>query len=114
MTYKGCWTMWHRFDSNNVKYIRKFPVDFVPGEIEPGFTQWKRGTGPLEPHHYNNIKLGIQRACLGVPKSPETKLKMSKAKLGVKKTMEHRHNMSLAHQRRREQNGKTRETSKSL
>ena len=68
--YKGLWTMWHRFDKNNVKYIKKFPTDFVPGTPEEGYTEWKRGTGPLAPLHYNNIVAGVQRACLGVPKSP--------------------------------------------
>lgn len=108
--YKGHWTMWYRFDKNNVKYIKKFPVDFIPGEIEEGYTQWKRGTGPLSKLHYEKVKRGIQQACLGVPKSTETKLKMREAKLGIPKSLEHRQNMRLAHQRRREQYGKTRES----
>lgn len=100
MNYKGLWTMWYRFDENNVKYIKKFPTDFIPGPAESGFTVWKRGTGPLEPIHYQNVVNGVRRACLGIPKKPETKLKMSEAKKGVPKSVEHRKNMSIAHQRR--------------
>lgn len=107
MEYKGFHTMWYRFDSQNVKYIRKFPIDTIPENTDTGYTDWKRGTGPLGEQQYINVSNGVRRACLGVPKKPETKLKMREAKLGVPKTVEHRYNLSLAHKRRRVKNGKT-------
>lgn len=106
MEYKGFHTMWYRFDSKNVKYIRKFPIDTVP-ENNEGYTEWKRGTGPLMGQQYINVANGVSKACKGIPKKPETKLKMRLAKLGVPKTVEHRYNLSLAHKRRRVKNGKT-------
>lgn len=104
MKYKGCWSRWHRFDSNGVKYIRKFKIDQRPNPLlEPGYTEWTRGTGPLAPDHYNNVANALRKFSLGVPKTPEQKKKMSLAKLGKPKTLEHRENMRKAWARKREE-----------
>lgn len=99
---KGKWTRWHRFDSKGVKMIRKFDIGEKPVN-EPGYTEWKRGTGPMSPETYENVTNAVRKACLGVPKSEEQKLKMRLAKLGVPKTEEHRKNMSLAAKKRRQE-----------
>ena len=94
---------YHRFDQNNVKYIKRFELDdIVPTVIEPGFTQWIRGTGPHSELALQHVTEGVRRACLGVPKKPETKQKMRDAKLGKPKTEEHKDNMRKSWYRRKE------------
>lgn len=94
---------YHRYDQNNVKYIKRFELnDIVPTEIEPGFTQWIRGTGPHSPEALINVAEGLRRACLGVPKPPEQREKMRQAKLGVPKSQEHKDNMRKSWYRRKE------------
>lgn len=103
MKYKGMWSRWHRFDKNGAKYIRKFGINETPNPlIEPGYTEWRRGTGPLEDEHYKNVTNGVRNACLGVPKTEEQKHKMSLAKLGVPKSEEHRKAMSDAWKKKRQ------------
>ena len=103
MKFKGLYTRWHRFDSNGKKYIKRFENNQLPDPMqEEGFTAWQRGTGPLSQEHYYNVSEGVRRACLGVPKTEEHKIKMSMAKIGVPKTEEHKANMRLAQQRLRE------------
>ena len=95
---------YHRFDTNNVKYIKRFELhEIVPCEPEPGYTVWRRGTGPHTLEALNNVRNGVRKACVGVPKTPEQKEKMRKAKLGVPKTEEHKLNMKKSWERRREQ-----------
>ena len=99
--YQGLWSRWHRFDTNGVKYIKKFNIGETPTPIEEqGFSEWHRGTGPLSESHYNNVSAALRNLSLGKPKSPETKLKMSMAKRGKPKSPEHRRNMSLAQRQR--------------
>ena len=94
---------YHRFDQNNVKYIKRFELtDTVPTEPEEGFTEWRRGTGPHSELALFNVIEGVRKACLGVPKPPETKEKMRQAKLGVPKTQEHKDNMRKSWYRRKE------------
>ena len=95
---------YHRYDKNNTKYIKRFELnDTVPTEIEPGFTQWIRGTGPHSETALHNVAEGVRRACLGVPKTPEQKQKMRDAKLGVPKSQEHKDNMRKSWYKRREE-----------
>lgn len=99
---KGIYSRWYRFDNNGVKYIKRFNVDEIPHPLtEDGYTEWTRGTGP-----HNEISLLKLRSAhaktRGVPKSPETKEKMRLAKLGIPKSEQHKLNMKLSHQRRRE------------
>lgn len=102
---KGLFSRWYRYDINGIKYIKRFGIDEIPNPIiEVGYTEWNRGTGPHDETSLNNIRLGIQKACLGVPKSQETKYKMSIAKLGKPKTPEHRESMRKSHQRRKQTN----------
>jgi len=97
------YSRWHRFDSNGVKHIKRFGIEEIPTPLqEQGYTQWTRGTGPHSPEALHNLRIAVQRACKGVPKSPEQKEKMRIAKLGVPKTEQHKLNMKLSHQRRRE------------
>lgn len=101
MGKQGLWSRWYRFDTNNVKYIRKFQIDEIPSPlIEDGYTEWKRGTGPLSPTHYENVANALRRISKGKPKSERTKYLMRQAKLGVPKTEQHKLNMSLAQRRR--------------
>jgi hypothetical protein len=94
---------YHRYDQNNVKYIKRFELsEVVPTEIEEGFTQWVRGTGPHSETALINVAEGVRRACLGVPKTPEQKQKMRDAKLGVPKSQEHKDNMRKSWYRRKE------------
>lgn len=93
------YSRWHCFDNNGVKYIQKFAIDEIPIQ-KFGCGPWHRGTGPHSPEALNNLREGIRRACLGVPKSEEQKRKMSIAKKGKPKTLEHRKNMSAAQRRR--------------
>jgi len=97
---------YHRFDTNNVKYIKRFELhDIVPTQAEEGFTVWTRGTGPHDPVALNNVINGVRKACVGVPKTPEQKEKMRQAKLGVPKTQEHKNNMRKSWERRRQLQG---------
>ena len=101
MAYKGLWSRWHRFDANGVKYIRKFQINETPNPLtEQGYTQWFRGTGPLDQAHYNKVATALRNLSLGKPKSAETKSKMRQAKLGKPKSEQHKKNMSLAQRRR--------------
>lgn len=95
---------YHRYDQNNVKYIKRFELsDVVPTIAEPGFTAWIRGTGPHSETALVNVANGVRRACLGVPKPPEQREKMRLAKLGVPKSQEHKDNMRKSWYRRKEQ-----------
>ena len=94
---------YHRFDTNNVKYIKRFELSqVVPTTPEPGFTVWTRGTGPHHAEALNNVRNGVRKACVGVPKTPEQKEKMRQAKLGVPKSQEHKDNMRKSWERRRQ------------
>ena len=94
---------YHRYDQNNVKYIKRFELnETVPIVTDPNFTQWIRGTGPHSPEALINVTEGLRRACLGVPKSEEQKQKMRDAKLGVPKSQEHKDNMRKSWYRRKE------------
>jgi hypothetical protein len=96
------YSRWHRFDSNGVKHIKKFQLDEKPNPInEYGYSDWNRGTGPHTPEALHNLTVAVQKACKGVPKTPATKLKMRQAKLGKPKSEQHKLNMKLSHQRRR-------------
>lgn len=109
------YSRWHRFDTNGIKHIKRFQIDETPHPLtENGYTTWTRGTGPHSPEALHNLKIAIQRACKGVPKSDITKRKMSIAKLGKPKSEQHKLNMKLSHQRRRENNGKTENSNKQL
>lgn len=94
------YTRWHRFDDHGVKYIKNHPVGEKPSS-EPGFSEWKRGTGPFSAVQLNTLRTAVQKACKGVPKTPEQKQKMSLAKLGVPKTEAHKQAMKTAWARRR-------------
>ena len=105
MAIKGLWSRWHRYDTNGVKYIRKFQINETPIPLqEEGFTEWFRGTGPLSKEHYEKVAEAMRRISLGKPKSPETKSKMSMAKRGKPKSEQHKKNMSLAQRRRFQRN----------
>jgi len=96
------YSRWHRFDTNGIKHIKRFQIEETPHPlIEDGYTEWTRGTGPHSPEALHNLIVAVQKACKGVPKRPETKEKMRQAKLGVPKTEQHKLNMKLSHQRRR-------------
>lgn len=109
------YSRWHRFDSNGIKHIKRFQIEETPHPLtEDGYTSWTRGTGPHSDTALENLRIAVQRACKGVPKSNETKHKMRIAKLGKPKTEQHKLNMKLSHQRRKENNGKTKDTCKQL
>lgn len=102
MNNKQAWSRWHRFNDLGAKFIKRYPVDILPDPmIEHGYTEWRRGTGPMEEQHYKNVSDAVRRHNLGKPKSDDTKYKMRLAKLGVPKSEEHRKNMSMAWQRKR-------------
>jgi hypothetical protein len=102
MKTQGLWSRWHRFSNNGVKYIKRFKFDETPSPLtEEGYTEWRRGTGPLAPEHYTNVAEGVRKRHQGVPKSETTKYKMRLAKLGVPKSEEHKENMSEAWKRKR-------------
>jgi hypothetical protein len=93
---------WHRFDDHGVKYIKNYPMGEKPSKInEPGFGEWKRGTGPFSQVQLNTLRTAVQKACKGVPKSPEQKQKMSLASLGKPKSEQHKQAMRSAWARRR-------------
>lgn len=103
MNIDQLWTRWHRFDNKGVKYIRKYNINEIPTPLtEPGYTEWKRGTGPLTNQQYINITTAVRSSHLGVPKSETTKQKMSMAKKGVPKSEEHKQNMRNAWARRKQ------------
>jgi hypothetical protein len=93
---------YHRYDQNNVKYIKRFELNETVPNADEGFTEWIRGTGPHSAEALYNVAEGVRRACLGVPKSPEQKQKMRDAKLGVPKSQEHKDNMRKSWYRRKE------------
>jgi hypothetical protein len=94
---------YHRFDMNGTKYIKRFEHGVVPKTIpDEGYTEWVKGTGPHSEEAYLKVVEGIRKACVGVPKSPEQKLKMRMAKLGVPKTEEHKINMRKTFERKRQ------------
>jgi hypothetical protein len=101
MKQQKSYMRYHRYDSNNVKYIKRFELNETIPEPETGYTPWMRGTGPHDPIALNNVVNGVRKACKGIPKSPEQKLKMRQAKLGVPKTQEHKDNMRKSWERRR-------------
>lgn len=103
MQFKGMWSRWHRYDDEGVKHIKKFGSDEIPKPlIEQGYTEWRRGTGPMSPEQYENVTTAVKKACIGIPKTPEQKHKMRLAKLGVPKSVEHRKNMSLAWKKKKQ------------
>jgi hypothetical protein len=93
---------YHRYDQNNVKYIKRFELGATIPEPEMGYTAWIRGTGPHTAEALINVTNGLRRACLGVPKTPEHKQKMRDAKLGVPKSPEHKENMRRSWYKRKE------------
>lgn len=96
---------YHRFDMNGTKYIKRFELGVIPKTIpDEGYTEWVKGTGPHSPEAYVKVSEGIRKACKGVPKSDEQKLKMRQAKLGVPKSEEHKINMRKSFERKRLQN----------
>lgn len=102
MKYRNMFSRWHRYDTNGVKYIKKFNVDETPNPlVEDGYTPWVRGTGKMKPEHYEKIVSNLLKISQGISKSVETKYKMRLAKLGVKKSPEHRANMRRAWEKKR-------------
>jgi hypothetical protein len=101
---------YHRYDKNNVKYIKRFELNEIVPNAEEGFTEWIRGTGPFAPEALHNVAEGIRRACTGVPKTPEQKQKMRDAKLGVPKSEEHKQSMRDSWSRRKQKELNAQET----
>jgi len=94
---------YHRYDLNGKKYIKRFEHGTVPTDIpDEGYTCWTKGTGPHSDEAYNKVAEGIRRACKGVPKSDEQKMKMRIAKLGVPKSEQHKINMRKTFERKRQ------------
>ena len=93
---------YHRYDQNNVKYIKRFELGATIPDAEPGYTNWIRGTGPHTAEALINVTNGLRKACLGVPKTEEHKQKMRDAKLGVPKSPEHKENMRRSWYKRKE------------
>jgi hypothetical protein len=102
MKKQNSYMRYHRFDTNNVKYIKRFELGAIIPKADVGYTEWIRGTGPHDPIALNNVVNGVRKACKGIPKSPEHKEKMRQAKLGVPKTQEHKDNMRKSWERRRD------------
>jgi hypothetical protein len=104
MKYKGLWSRWHRFDTEGNKYIQKFEIDQIPDPIQDaGYTEWRRGTGPLAPEHYKNVANALREMCKGKPKSPEQRQKMAEAKRGKPKSQAHKDAMSKTWQKKRQE-----------
>lgn len=104
MKYKGLWSRWHRFDHIGNKYIQKFSIDEIPNPIQDvGYTEWRRGTGPLAPEHKKNVVRALREMCAGKPKSAEQRAKMAEAKRGIPKSQEHKDAMSKTWQRKRQE-----------
>ena len=102
MSNKIRWTRWHRFDDKGNKYIKRFELNEQPEiMIEEGYTEWKRGTGPLTGEQYENVSNAVRAASKGKPKTPEQKEKMRLAKLGVPKSEDHKKALSKAWEIRR-------------
>jgi len=96
---------YHRYDMAGNKYIKRFELGVEPTDmLDGGYTHWTKGTGPHSPEAYLKVSEGIRKACKGVPKSEEQKLKMRQAKLGVPKSEEHKINMRKTFERKRLQN----------
>ena len=96
---------YHRFDMNGIKYIKRFELGVEPVDLlDEGYTVWTKGTGPHSPESYIKVVEGIRKACKGVPKTEQQKLKMRQAKLGVPKSEEHKINMRKSFERKRLQN----------
>ena len=96
-------TRWHRYDMNGVKHIKRFELGIIPSTLpDEGYTQWVRGTGEFSDSALNNLRIGVQRACLGVPKPDSQKEKMRLAKIGVPKTEEHKQSMRESWHRRKQ------------
>jgi len=97
------YSRWYRFNTQtNVKYIKKFDIYETPNPlIEDGYTEWRRGTGPLPTNQYNKLVERMVKMSKGVPKPESTKHKMRLAKLGVPKTEEHKQNLRRGWLRRR-------------
>jgi hypothetical protein len=94
---------YHRYDMNGTKYIKRFEHGIVPTDVpDEGYTEWVKGTGPHSDEAYNKVVEGIRKACKGVPKSDEQKMKMRIAKLGVPKTEQHKINMRKTFERKRQ------------
>jgi len=95
---------YHRYDMFGIKYIKRCEIGEIPKTMpDEGYTDWIRGTGPFSEEQLLNVANGVRKACLGVPKKPETKELMRIAKLGKPKTEEHKHNMRLSWERKRTQ-----------
>lgn len=104
MKYKGLWSRWHRFDDLGNKHIQKFNIDEIPSPLtESGYTEWRRGTGPLADEHYKNVANALREMCKGKPKSLEQRQKMALAKRGIPKSEAHKQAMSKTWQRKRQE-----------
>jgi hypothetical protein len=104
-------TRWHRYDMNGVKHIRRFELGIMPATLpDEGYTEWIRGTGDFSDEALNNLRVGIQRACKGVPKPDSQKQKMRDAKLGVPKSEEHKQSMRDSWHRRKQKELNAQET----
>lgn len=101
---KNKYNRWYRYNlETNKKEIRSFLVGYDASmEYEEGYTFWKMGNGPLSPEAYNNLMAQINTKVKGIPKSPETKAKMSLAQIGKPKSEQHRKNMSIAQKKKAE------------
>ena len=102
MKKQNSYMRYHRYDTNNVKYIKRFELGATIPQPEQGYTEWVRGTGPHDPIALNNVVNGVRKACKGIAKTPECKEKMRQAKLGVPKSQEHKDNMRKSWERRRD------------
>lgn len=100
---KDKYKRWYRYNlETNAKEIKSFHIGFDASMIyEDGYTAWKMGNGPLSTEAYNNLMAQINVKVKGVPKSPETKAKMSAAQLGKPKSETHRKNMSIAQKKKK-------------
>lgn len=93
---------YHRYDLFGNKQIKRVELNETVTDIpDIGFTVWTKGTGPHTYDNYIKVSEGIRRACKGVPKSDEQKLKMRQAKLGVPKSELHKQNMRKSYLARR-------------
>ena len=94
-------TRWHRFDHYGNKQIKKFPLDFVPGCADLGYTVWSRGMGRCEGPSLERLTAANKRNFLGKPKPESQRIKMREAKIGIPKSLEHRAAMAEAQKARR-------------
>ena len=95
---KGVNCRWHRYHlETNTKQIKTFPIGFDASELyEEGYTFWKIGSGPFSQEAYEKIVAHANTKVKGIPKSPETKAKMSAAQKGIPKSPENKKRMSEA------------------